>query len=351
MHPMNELVIMLVGDVFYVEDTGEEPIFENILPLFQKADMRFANLEMVLSDRGEPGPLKPAGTPPRRMHPGMIKAFANASIDVVSMANNHIMDFGQQALLHNIEILDDHGIAHTGAGANIDEALKPALLIKKGYRVGFISYTCLYGPGFRATKERPGVATFKVNTAYQPPPRVLEQPGTPPIVVTFPDSKETYQLQNQINTLRPKVDILIVSWHWGTSEGLNDILGYQKELGHICIDAGADLVIGHHPHCIQGIEVYKGKIIAYSLGSFVGFVPRPESMKFFNRNSMVLNCVANEKGLTRAFITPAIADDRWHPRRTSQREFMIASKLITELCIDLGTELKQRRGCLELVLS
>ena len=154
-------------------------------------------------------------------------------------------------------------------GINLEEARRPALVERAGVRLGFLSYTSVFWPvGHAAGRDAPGVATIKATTAYQPGPRALEMPGAPPVIVTTPDPSELEAMEMDVKNLRNRVDIVVVSCHWGVS-GSNQVLDYQHAIGRAAISAGADIVIGHHPHVVQGIELWQGRPIFYSLGNFV----------------------------------------------------------------------------------
>jgi poly-gamma-glutamate synthesis protein (capsule biosynthesis protein) len=173
------------------------------------------------------------------MNPKYLGTLQLAGIDLVTLANNHVFDYGPEGLLDTIHFLDSVGIKHVGAGANLAEARRPAVFDIRGFRVGFLGY---FGGGvFAATSTRPGVA---------------------------PRSEAA--LRSDIQTLRQidKVDYAVVNIHWGKERGLYP-QDWQIKLAHLAVDAGADLVIGHHPHVLQGVERYKNSVIAYSLGNFL----------------------------------------------------------------------------------
>ena len=148
------------------------------------------------------------------------------------------------------------------------EARAPVVLERGGTTYGFLQYTSVFWPiGHEADDETTGVAAMKAHTAYQPNVRIPEMPGGPPTVVTWPDADYLKAFEDDIGALRSRVDVLVVSCHWGIS-GSDDTADYQVDLAHAAIDAGADLVMGHGPHVIQGAEVYKGRAAFYSLGNF-----------------------------------------------------------------------------------
>lgn len=263
-----EVSVYLVGDV-RVENQNPGETFALCAPQLGEADILFGNLETVISDawRAEDvSDLRLVGTPER-----MLAGYVAAGFSVLNVANNPSMRFGWSALSRCMELLDGAGIAHIGAGENIDEARRPAILDRNGKRVAFLGYSTVTDPAHAARKDRPGVNRFRVETAYRPPARFFEVPGSPPIIVTTPDPRDLAALQENIHDTKQQADVVIVSWHWGispASQGTGELVDYQIELGHACIDAGADLVVGHHPHLLQGVEIYAGKAIFYSLGDF-----------------------------------------------------------------------------------
>jgi poly-gamma-glutamate synthesis protein (capsule biosynthesis protein) len=149
------------------------------------------------------------------------------------------MDFGPLALQDTLATLAENSILYTGAGMDLDDARSPAILKIKGKTLAFLSYSLTFPLEFFASAKRPGTA-----------------PGYADFV------------KADIEKVRPLADLVVVSFHWG-AELMTAAKDYQIELGHQAIDWGADLVLGHHPHVLQEIEVYKGRLIAYSLGNFV----------------------------------------------------------------------------------
>jgi poly-gamma-glutamate capsule biosynthesis protein CapA/YwtB (metallophosphatase superfamily) len=174
-----------------------------------------------------------------KMNPKYLPVLQSARISVVTLANNHILDYGSDGLLDTVHYLDSVGIRHVGAGYNLEEARKPVVLEINGFRIGFQGY---FGSGaFAAGVNRAGVA-----------PR-FEAP-----------------LRSDIQRLRQidKATYVVVNIHWGNEKALYP-QPWQIILAHHAVDAGADLVVGHHPHVLQGIEKYKNAVIAYSIGNFL----------------------------------------------------------------------------------
>ena len=162
--------------------------------------------------------------------------------------------------------------AHTGAGANIAAARAPAILERNEVRVGFLQRSSVYWPtNHEAREDAAGIAVVKGHTAYHvpmsrlrpgmPPPN---RPGVPPEIITWADEAYLREFTDDIAALRPRVDVLVASCHWGLGK---DVLAYMTEIAHAAIDAGADVVVGHGPHYSLPVEVYKGRPIFYGLSN------------------------------------------------------------------------------------
>ncbi len=202
----------------------------------QKGDILVGNLEAPLTRGGT----EFLGKKFRfRVHPDIAPALKRTGFTVVTLANNHIMDFGRDGLADTLTSLDRVQLLHTGAGANLTEARRPAIAMARGRRVAFLAYSLTYPDEFYANASRPGTAQGLLKT-----------------------------VTDDIAEARRSVEYVVVSFHWG--EELAEFpKPYQRKAAHAAIDAGANLVLGHHPHVLQGIERYKGKSIFYSLGNFV----------------------------------------------------------------------------------
>jgi poly-gamma-glutamate synthesis protein (capsule biosynthesis protein) len=244
--------------------------FNATAALLADADITFGDLEI---------PLSTAGAPREKwinFHaaPEIVEDLAALSFDVISLANNHSMDYGPEALFDTMKGLDAHHMRHMGAGHDVTEASKPVILEVNGVKVGFLAWSCLLPTGAAASDKRPGLAPLHVHTSYELDPYLqMEEPGNPPIVRTRVDEADLAQAIAQIEALRGEVDFLVVSVHWGFGAG-EDLAEYQRPLGHAFIDAGADVVLGNHVHSVHGVEVYQGKAILYSPGNFIAQQPR-----------------------------------------------------------------------------
>ncbi len=257
------ITLVAVGDVSPNRDDPPS-IFRHCGDVFRKADIVFGQLESPLSDRGTGVFIYHA---PCRLGAKNISALTKegADFDVMSFAGNHSMDYGWEAFYDTLDALKKNNIAVVGAGRNIQEARKPAILERKGTKIGFLSYLTIVVPGLTATDKVPGCAPLQATTAYQP---IDPRPGAPPVVITqlFPEDREA--MEADIRKLRPQVDVLVVCHHTGVTHVPVVIATCQKEGAYAAIDAGADLVIQHHAHILKGIEVYKGKAIFYGTNHF-----------------------------------------------------------------------------------
>lgn len=237
------LVLAAVGDIMlggrtepFLKEFGPDYPYRDVMPFLSKADLVAGNLESAISLQGTPVPNK---TFTLRAGPIAAQTLKLGNIRVVALANNHSMDFGPLALRDTLQHLDENGILYTGAGMDLDQARAPAIIKVRSRTLAFLSYSLTFPLDFYASRGRPGTA-----------------PGYDDFV------------KADIEKVRPHADLVIVSFHWG-AELMTAAKDYQIELGHHAIDWGADLVLGHHPHVLQELELYKGRLIAYSLGNFI----------------------------------------------------------------------------------
>lgn len=258
---MDKEAITLVGAGDVIIDREEpETIFRHVADVFRSADIAYANMEQVLSDKGTPHPRIAVHADPK-----MVDAYVDAKIDVVSLATNHIMDWGVEGLLGTLDTLDTAQVAYCGAGRNLTEARKPAILERKGTKVGFLNYCTVHLDGCEATEDRPGLAGIRVWTIYE---KEDYQPATPPRIVSLTHKEDLANLVAAIKKLKAQTDIVVLCMHWGQHILPAIIPDYCIEIAHEAIDAGADLILGSHTHILKGIEMYKGKAIFYSLANF-----------------------------------------------------------------------------------
>jgi poly-gamma-glutamate synthesis protein (capsule biosynthesis protein) len=249
--------------------------FLKVAPILRRATLAFANLESPLSDQGQQINMF-------RADPRFLAGLQYAGIDLVSLANNHIMDYGTEAFLDTMERLTAQGVFYVGAGTDLTRARQGRLFNLGGVKVGFLAYTQV-GPGFTYTRvPQHWVATD-------------ELPGVVPARVDY--------LQEDLARLKQVADLVIVSFHWG-QEYVHLPTATQQLLGRTALAAGADLVLGHHPHVIQGLAFGEEGVIAYSLGNFI-FDQRPE----VTRQGLVLEAAGDHRGIRQLRCTPIIIKD------------------------------------------
>jgi poly-gamma-glutamate capsule biosynthesis protein CapA/YwtB (metallophosphatase superfamily) len=308
---------------------------ELVRPTLATADIRFVNCERQYSSRGEyaragQGDYQAHGRQP----PEMADILTHCGFDAATIANNHMWDFGADAMLDTRALLESKGIQVTGAGKTLAQARQPAIVERKGIKVGFLGYTSIFPVGSTATANKPGMATIRVKTAYE-----TRGPHAPVRVITQPVEEDLRMVVDDITALRKEVDILMVAFHWGVIWVPRVIADYQVAIAHACIDAGADLIMGHHAHIPKGIEVYKGKSIFYSLSNFCMTKPTPSTLWAETpwhhgalrnhtdqdpnypllpygrdgKRSLLVKAILSKKGVERVSFLPMMIDQQYRP--------------------------------------
>jgi poly-gamma-glutamate capsule biosynthesis protein CapA/YwtB (metallophosphatase superfamily)/Tfp pilus assembly protein PilF len=276
--------IVAVGDMSLARgvDAGlssgrpENPL-RYVAPLIRRAQVAFGNLESPLTKRAKRAPSKGpgGGSIYLKGNPDYAFLLTEAGFDVLSLANNHIMDYGEQGLADTINYLEQEGIKHAGAGPNVAAALSPARLDVDGYVVDLIAFSGVGPEDYYAGPAKPGAAPLDEGSAV-----------------------------SAIARAKKEANLVVVSLHWG-SESMAYPSSEQKTLAHRLVDAGADIILGHHPHVIQGVESYGGAVIAYSLGNFLFDTRYPE-----RRYSTLLAIeVSRSKGILGFRLIPIYIDD------------------------------------------
>jgi poly-gamma-glutamate capsule biosynthesis protein CapA/YwtB (metallophosphatase superfamily) len=240
-------------------------MFGDLTPLIRDADLAVGNLEFALSDRGSPlrGKIYPHKGPS-----SALRGLTEAGFDAVNLANNHLLDYGEDPLLDTLDALDQAGIARFGAGRKLAEAQAPVIVERGGLRIGLLGFTTTLPTGFAATDDAPGVNPFRVTTSYRPFRNLEEYPGSEAIVETAPNPDDLANLVAAVTALKARTDLVLVYGHWGTSmtERVHD---FQRAIAHAAIDAGAAALFGGHQHVVSGVEFYRGRPIIHGLGNLV----------------------------------------------------------------------------------
>lgn len=239
----SNLRIAAIGDIALTHDYDQLLLdkgscypFENVRNLLKDNDIIFGNLEAPISLLGKTYPLKCS----LRTHPDYLTGIKNAGFNILSLANNHILDYGETAFFDTLDFLTENGIKWFGAGENLENARNPAILNINNIKIGFLGYCdVVIDSPFYASKNKRGIAPLKLEYVRQ-----------------------------DISRLREQVDFIAISIHWGQENWSYPSPG-QIQKAHKIIDYGANMILGHHPHVLQGIEEYRHGIIAYSLGNFI----------------------------------------------------------------------------------
>ncbi len=325
------------------EIRGSGSIFQEVTSFLRQADIVFCQLEIPLSNRAEFS--LPQARRADFARPETAELLQEAGFKVVSFASNHCWDWGPGVLLDTIEALKNSGMAVVGVGESIRQARRPALLTVKGLRVAFLAYNSILPLGYWAEEDRPGCAPLRAWTFYEQIEH--DQPGTPCRVRTFPHWHDLEAALEDVREAKKVAQLVIVSLHWGIHFVPGVLADYQRVVAHQLMDAGADLILGHHPHILKPIEVYRGKVIFYSLGNFatdLPFTPElaqqpsfreiqqlnpewvpdpdvlyncpPESMR-----TMVAKCLASPRGIEKVSFLPAYID-----RQTARPRILPASE-------------------------
>jgi poly-gamma-glutamate capsule biosynthesis protein CapA/YwtB (metallophosphatase superfamily) len=238
-----ELRISAVGDIMLdgtarpeMQRNGYDYAFAGTRDLLRQSHVVIGNLEGPLTHRGNKEADKQYifRSPPTEV----ARALQSAGFDVVSLANNHSLDYGVEGMEDTIDSLAGVGILHMGAGNNSREARAPVFVPVGNQMVAFLAYSLTFPESYWATTKRPG-------TAFGHEAHIVAD----------------------VKTAREFADVVVVSFHWG-QESKIELREYQTRLGRAAIDAGAQAVVGHHPHILQGVERYKGGVILYSLGNY-----------------------------------------------------------------------------------
>jgi poly-gamma-glutamate synthesis protein (capsule biosynthesis protein) len=258
------LTMLAVGDLV-LEDEGGEHFISLAAPALRKGDVVVGQGEIVYTDRGIQTYVEMGGPSPGCPASNM-KVLADSGFNVITLAGNHVWDMGAPGVEDTVNGLGKLGIAVTGGGMNIDEARKPAIIVRDGTRFGVLSYNCVGGIGQWATKLKPGCAYVRIIAHYE---QTGANPGGPPDVYTFAEPNSLKAMVEDVKKLRPLCDVLVVAFHKGVLGFPDKLAMYDQQVSYAAIDAGADMILGHHAHILKGIEEYKGKYIYHGLGHFI----------------------------------------------------------------------------------
>jgi len=271
----SDIRIGLVGDICFdglvkksIDKYGEDTVFYGYEEQIKKSDMIFANLETTVTEMGS----KVSGKKfTFRSSPDMLKILKRNKIGIVSIANNHIVDYGEEGFYDTLNNLKKYGILYSGAGKNSKETLVFPIYIKNGVRIGFIAFSKVIPyREWNVDINRRGIRGI------------------------YPQHEK--EAEAIVKSAKEKCDILIVSVHWGV-ERADEPRKDEIVLARKLINSGADVIMGHHTHTVQRMEYYKGKPIFYSLGNFVF---GKSSLEKANRTAMGVVVIGSDKKIKEA---------------------------------------------------
>lgn len=248
--------ITAVGDILLGRGVGGRIERQNLgyqypfaeIEKFMASDIVFGNLEEPITDSTHSFcNVNEGGKYILKNSPESIEAIQCAHFNVFSLANNHILDFYDEGLNDTLNILDENNIYHAGAGENLTTARKPAIIEKDGFKTAVFAYTDMAEIVY---KGNPQINFLATDSRYGVAPREME-----------------YILED-IEKVKNEADLVIVSFHWGVEDSFS-VQKEQREFAYKLMDNGVDIILGHHPHRFQGIEIYKGKPIIYSMGNLI----------------------------------------------------------------------------------
>lgn len=315
--PARDIKIMAVGDIMLgasatpeIQARGYDYPFDATRALFAEADIVIGNLEGPLTVRGvaEGDKKYVFRSPPDKVAPALRKA----GFTVVSLANNHTLDYGVDGLHDTLLALDQAGIKYFGAG--MDGAAARAAVIQQvaDTKIAFLGYSLTYPENFWAEKNKPGTA--------------------------FGHAKH---IETDVAKAKQEADLVVVSFHWGR-ESTTELRYYQPQLARVAIDAGATLVLGHHPHILQGVERYQEGLIFYSLGNFAF-----GSYSQRARRSAIAEITIRDKRLAQARLLPLNVYNPeviFQPQLLSGSEAHAVIRSMQTLSQALGTIIENQDG-------
>ncbi len=265
--------LIVTGDLMFLSPVvrSDGSPLQTIWREFAGAHHVFCNLEAVFTTETS----HPDKLVCMKSDPALAPEIRRAGVSVVTVANNHANDYGWPGMRQSLDALDAAAVPHVGAGPDIDAALRPVMLEAQGRTVAFLGLSSTSAGHFGAGPGQPGLAGIRIAQSYVVDTVTIdEQPGCVPFVETVALKEDVERACAAVADAKRRADLVIVGIHWGVSFGwlpLNqsELCTYEQPLGHALVDAGADAIVGHHPHILHGIEWYRKRPIFYSVGNFL----------------------------------------------------------------------------------
>ncbi len=344
----------LVNDYVILGDKPSTYVWGDMLDLLKKADLRIINLENAIASTGREW----SKTPKvffYRADPKAIDVLKAANIDYVTLANNHVLDYEEEAFIETLKHLEKNNIPYAGAGRNLSEASKPAFLTTKGIKIAVIAFTDNM-PEWEATKTKPGVNYIEVfidGKNFGMSANRSRMRGSQDSLANSPISEHAQKslifdrLEKIIKEAKNKSDIVIVSAHWGPNMRQRPTKAF-KEFAHAIIDAGADIFHGHSAHIFQGIEIYKGKLIMYDTGDFVDDYAFDEELR--NDQTFLFLVTLNKERIEKIELVPGLIS-LMQVSQTKGIDFEEITNKMIKLSEEMGTKMVKKSDRLEVVLE
>lgn len=265
--------LLVTGDLMLQRPPRSPDLREDgeLNEVIKRADVALANLEVPITDC-----VRPADKTIAMRAPTSVAApLKKLGFDVVSLANNHALDMGHRGLEDTWRALAEGEIAHFGTGGSLQDSLTPWYQRVEDEVWAFIGLCSALPSGFSATENRPGLAPLRIEQSYVVDGVLAEeQPGTAPYVRTRALEEDLERACRAIEEAKEEADFVVVSIHWGVPPAFlapcqGELAEYQRPVAQAMVDAGAGLIVGHHPHVIHGMEVIAGCPVFYSCGNFL----------------------------------------------------------------------------------
>ena len=256
-------VVLCVGDLILdYPEIGRR--FDPTREIFRSADVVVGQVEVPHTLHACYATAHSHCAPPA--DPANLKSMLDAGFNVATCGGNHAYDQGEHGVIDMLDELHRLGIQTAGAGRNLKEARLPAKLEKKGLRFAVLQYNCNGPQASWAGPLKAGAAFIKVSTVYE---CEGPEPGSPPtLTYTVADPATFHAMQDDVRRAKEEADVVIVGFHIGRMSSV-ELLDTQFQITHAAIDCGADMVVGHHAHTLNGVEMYRGRPIFHNLGNFV----------------------------------------------------------------------------------
>ncbi len=324
----DSLVLMGCGDVGPIhEPMGTYATL--VKPILATADIRIGQCERLYTERG--ALQVHSGNNHARLKPHMASVFSDCGFNVVSLAGNHAMDWGDDALLDTMSLFQKGGIQTVGAGRDLQEARKPVIIERNGVRVAILAYCSIVREGYAAGPHKAGIAPLRAHTYFEPSEF---QPGMPAKVITVPYEEDLDAMVEDIARAKQEAHAVVLSLHWGLHFIPRVIADYQPIIAKAAFKAGAGLILGHHAHVPKAIGVYDGKVCFFSLSNFImsshktpaqadayarryGLTMDPDYPNFSfgtdGKRTLVAKAVITKRGVQKVSFLPGMIDKQLRP--------------------------------------